>query len=120
MVAGAGGRREAGRVARCRGGVAGAVQGPRLEAEVNRLAAAGWAIEGEKLSRVPTGYSADADRLELLRHKSLHAARRWVPTDWLHDRRALEEVRSAWRDLGALNMWLADNVGATTKEARGR
>ena len=120
MVAGGSWRLESDQVARYRRAVADAVQGPRLEAEVGRLAAAGWAIEGEQLSRVPTGYSADAERLELLRHKSLHATRRWVPADWLHDRRALEEVRSAWRDLGALNMWLADNVGATTKEARSR
>jgi uncharacterized protein (TIGR02453 family) len=120
MVAGGSWRLESDQVARYRRALADAVQGPRLEAEVGRLAAAGWAIEGEQLSRVPTGYSADAERLELLRHKSLHATRRWVPADWLHDRRALEEVRSAWRDLGALNMWLADNVGATTKEARSR
>jgi uncharacterized protein (TIGR02453 family) len=120
MVAGGSWRLESDQVARYRRAVADAVQGPRLEAEVGRLAAAGWAIEGEQLSRVPTGYSADAERLELLRHKSLHATRRWVPADWLHDRRALEEVRSAWRDLGALNMWLADNVRATTKEARSR
>jgi uncharacterized protein (TIGR02453 family) len=120
MVAGGSWRLESDQVARYRRALADAVQGPRLEAEVGRLAAAGWAIEGEQLSRVPTGYSADAERLELLRHKSLHATRRWVPADWLHDRRALEEVRSAWRDLGALNMWLADNVRATTKEARSR
>ena len=120
MVAGGAWRLESDQVARYRRAVADAVQGPRLEAEVDRLAAAGWAIEGEKLSRVPAGYSADAERLELLRHKSLHAARRWVPEAWLHDSRALETVRSAWRDLGALNVWLADNVGATSKEPRGR
>ena len=120
MVAGGAWRLESDQVARYRRAVADAVQGPRLEAEVDRLAAVGWAIEGEKLSRVPAGYSADAERLELLRHKSLHAARRWVPADWLHDSRALETVRSAWRDLGALNVWLADNVGPTTKEPRGR
>jgi uncharacterized protein (TIGR02453 family) len=120
MVAGGAWRLESDQVARYRRAVADAVQGPRLEAEVDRLAAAGWAIEGEKLSRVPARYSADAERLELLRHKSLHAARRWVPEDWLHDSRALETVRSAWRDLGLLNVWLADNVGATSKEPRGR
>ena len=39
------------------------------------------------------GYPADAERLELLKHKSLHATRSWEPTDWLHERRALDEVR---------------------------
>ena len=70
--------------------------------------------------RVPSGFDVDDDRVDLLRHKSLHATKRWEPADWLHERRALEEVRSCWRDLMALNAWLADNVGATTKEPRAR
>ena len=70
--------------------------------------------------RVPSGFDVDDDRADLLRHKSLHATKQWEPTDWLHERRALEEVRSCWRDLMALNAWLADNVGATTKEPRAR
>jgi uncharacterized protein (TIGR02453 family) len=118
MVAGGAWRLESDQVGRYRRAVADDVQGTRLEAEVSRLAAAGWSIDGEKLSRVPAGYAADADRIDLLRHKSLHASRRWVPEEWLHDRRALDEVRTAWRDLGALNAWLGDNVGATTKEPR--
>jgi hypothetical protein len=40
--------------------------------------------------------------------------------DWLDERRALEEIRAAWRELRTLNAWLADNVGATAKDARGR
>ena len=36
-------------------------------------------------TRVPAGYAADAERLELLRHKSLHASRSWEPAEWLHD-----------------------------------
>jgi uncharacterized protein (TIGR02453 family) len=120
MVAGGCWRLESDQVARYRRAVADGVQGPRLEAEVGRLAAAGWSIGGDKLSRVPAGYSADAERLELLRHKSLHATRRWVPEDWLHERRALDEVRTAWQDLTTLNTWLSDNVGATAKEPRRR
>jgi uncharacterized protein (TIGR02453 family) len=119
-VAGGSWRLESDQVARYRRAVADELQGPRLQAEVDRLAAAGWDIRGEKLSRVPAGFSKDAERLELLRHKSLHAARTWEPVDWLHQRRALEEVRTAWRDLRTLNAWLADNIGATTKEPRAR
>ena len=89
-----------------------------MQAEVDRLAAAGWEVSGEKLTRVPAGFSADADRLELLKHKSLAAGRTWEPADWLHTRQALDEVRTAWRDLMTLNTWLADNVGATSKEPR--
>ena len=119
-AAGGSWRLESDQVARYRRAVADDVQGPRLQVEVDRLIAAGWAIRGETLTRVPAGYSADAERLELLRHKSLHAAKTWEPVEWLHERRALDEVRTAWRDLRTLNAWLADNVGATAKEPRAR
>jgi uncharacterized protein (TIGR02453 family) len=119
-VAGGCWRLESDQVARYRRAVADDVQGPRLGAEVDRLRAGGWSIDGERLVRVPAGHSADAPRLELLKHKALHASRSWEPTEWLHSRRALDEVRGAWRDLGALNAWLDDNVGATTKEPRAR
>ena len=119
-VAGGSWRLESDQVTRYRRAVADSVQGPRLQAEVDRLAAAGFQIRGEKLTRVPAGHSADAERLDLLRHKSLHASRSWEPAEWLHGRRALEEVRTAWRDLRTLNAWLADNVGATSKEPRAR
>jgi uncharacterized protein (TIGR02453 family) len=117
-VSGGSWRLESDQVARYRRAVADDVQGPRLQAEIDRLAAAGWEIQGEKLIRVPAGFSPGSERLELLRHKSLHATRHWEPADWLHERRALDEVRTAWRDVRTLNTWLADNVGATTKEPR--
>ena len=113
-------RLESDQVSRYRRAVADPVQGPRLEKEVARLAGAGFSIEGERLSRVPAGYSADDDRVELLRHKSLHATRAWEPAEWLHTRQALEEVRTAWQEYRTLNTWLADNVGATAKEPRRR
>jgi uncharacterized protein (TIGR02453 family) len=119
-VSGGSWRLESDQVARYRRAVADTVQGPRLQAEIDRLQAAGWDIRGEKLTRAPAGYPADAERLDLLRHKSLHVGRDWEHADWLHQRRALEEVRAAWRDVRALNTWLADNVGATTKEPRPR
>jgi uncharacterized protein (TIGR02453 family) len=119
-VAGGCWRLESDQVARYRRAVADGVQGPRLQTEVDRLAAAGWTIEGERLVRVPAGVAPDAERLELLKHKSLHASRTWEPAEWLHTRRALEEVRTAWRDLTALNAWLDSNVGPTTKETRRR
>jgi len=111
-------RLESDQVARYRRAVDDDVQGPRLEAEVDRLRAAGWEIQGDRLVRVPAGYSADHDRIELLKHKALHATRHWTPADWLHTPAALDRVRDSWRDLHALNAWFADNVGATTKEPR--
>jgi uncharacterized protein (TIGR02453 family) len=118
MVSGGCWRLESDQVSRYRRAVADDVQGPRLQREVDRLVNAGWSIEGEQLSRVPAGYSADAERLGLLKRKSLHATRRWEPADWLHEPKALDEVRDSWRDLQTLNAWLSDNVGATSKEPR--
>ncbi|WP_116453055.1 DUF2461 domain-containing protein [Blastococcus litoris] len=115
-VAGGCWRLESDQVSRYRRAVADGVQGPRLEKETDRLSAAGWSLDGERLVRVPSGFDADAPRMDLLKRKSLHAGRSWEPADWLHTRRALDEVRNAWRDLSALNAWLDDNVGATTKE----
>jgi len=118
MVSGGSWRLESDQIARYRRAVADPVQGVRLEREVDRLRSAGWDIEGDRLVRVPAGYSADAERLELLKHKALHATRRWTPEDWLHTREVVDRVRDSWRDLVQLNAWLADNVGATTKEPR--
>jgi uncharacterized protein (TIGR02453 family) len=101
-------------VERYRRAVADDVQGPRLVAEVDGLRTAGWSIEGDRLVRAPRGYPAEHERIDLLRHKSLHAARGWEPTGWLHGREALGRVRDAWRQLTELNTWLSDNVGATT------
>jgi uncharacterized protein (TIGR02453 family) len=120
MVAGGSWRLESDQVARYRRAVADDVRGPQLEKEVHRLTAAGWAIDGDRLVRVPAGHDPDAPRTDLLKHKALHARRTWEPADWLHTRRALDEVRSAWSELRLLNAWLADNVGGTTKEARSR
>jgi len=118
MVSGGSWRLESDQIARYRRAVADSVQGSRLEEEVERLRAVGWDIEGDRLVRVPAGYSADDDRIELLKHKALHATRRWTPEDWLHTPDVLDRVRTSWRDLAQLNSWLADNVGATTKEPR--
>jgi uncharacterized protein (TIGR02453 family) len=119
-VAGGCWRLESDQIARLRRAIADPVQGERLERELARLTAAGFAVDGERLTRIPAGYPADHDRADLLRHKSLHAGRHWEPADWLHTRQALDEVRNAWREMSPLNAWLADNVGATTAEPHRR
>jgi uncharacterized protein (TIGR02453 family) len=119
-VAGGAWRLESDQVERFRRAVADDVQGPRLQTEVHRLARAGWDVTGDRLTRVPRGYDVDDARAELLRHRSLHAGRLFPFAEWLHTPDALDHVRSAWRDVTVLNAWLADNVGATTKETRRR
>ncbi|MGY1917244.1 DUF2461 domain-containing protein [Blastococcus sp. SYSU DS0973] len=118
MVAGGCWRLESDQIARYRRAVADPVQGPMLAAEIDRLAASGWEIAGDRLVRVPAGYSSHDERVDLLKHKALHATRRWTPVDWLHTRQALHRVQQSWRELETLNAWLAHNVGATTKKPR--
>jgi uncharacterized protein (TIGR02453 family) len=120
-VAGGVWRMESDQVARYRRAVADGVQGPRLVAEVERLTAVGYGIGGDRLTRPPKGFEVDDEvRADLLLHKSLTANRQWEPADWLHERAALDRVRTAWREFAPLNRWLADNVGPTTKEIRRR
>jgi uncharacterized protein (TIGR02453 family) len=120
-VAGGVWRLESDQVARYRRAVADGVQGPRLAAEVQRLSAAGYGIGGDRLTRPPKGFDVDDDaRADLLLHKSLSAHQQWEPAEWLHEREALDRVRTAWREFVPLNRWLADNVGPTSKEIRRR
>ncbi len=81
-------RLESDQVSRYRRAVADPVQGPRLEAELTRLAAAGFSIDGERLSRIPAGHSADDERVAQLRQPSRHARRLWEPTAGPHTRLA--------------------------------
>jgi len=90
------------------------VPGAALEREVQRLRTAGFTIDGDQLVRAPRGHATDHPRIALLRHRSLHASQHWAPADWLQERTALDRVRTAWREFGGLNQWLADNVGAST------
>jgi uncharacterized protein (TIGR02453 family) len=119
-VAGGVWRLESDQVDRYRRAVADRLQGGRLRTELDRLERAGFTVGGEKLTRLPRGYDVDDARAELLKHKSLSVGRAWPPDEWLHERKALEVVRDAWRELRAVNGWLADNVGPTTKEIRRR
>jgi uncharacterized protein (TIGR02453 family) len=113
-VAGGAWRLQPDQVERYRRAVADDVQGARLATEVAHLRGAGWTVDGDRLVRPPRGHPADHPRVDLLKHKSLHAGRGWEPADWLHRRDALDRVRDAWRQLTDLNRWLGDNVGATT------
>ncbi|MGY1745697.1 DUF2461 domain-containing protein [Blastococcus sp. SYSU D00695] len=120
-VAGGAWRLESDQVARYRRAVVDDVQGPRLAAEIARLVSLGWAVGGDRLTRPPRGFDVPADdRADLLLHRSLNVSQQWEPADWLHSRQALDRVRTAWREVVDLNRWLADNVGATTKERRRR
>jgi uncharacterized protein (TIGR02453 family) len=93
-------------------------RGQQLVALLDALRADGFTIHGEQLKRPPRGYDADHPRAELLKHKTLYAARRWPPDDVLHRPECLQRVRDGWRALRPLAQWLEDHVGASSQPAR--
>ncbi|MEV4316480.1 DUF2461 domain-containing protein [Actinocrispum sp. NPDC049592] len=108
---------EADQIARFRAAIAEDIHGSVLEKLIAKLTKQGWDILGERLKTRPKGYEADHPRIELLKHKSLYAARSWEPGDFLHERECLTRVRKAWRELKALNTWARDHVGVSLRSA---
>ncbi|MFL6162278.1 MAG: DUF2461 domain-containing protein [Jatrophihabitantaceae bacterium] len=68
-------------------------------------------INGDVLTRVPSGYPKDHPRADLLRHKSLYATREFGCPDWLQTPRAKTELVKAWRSMRPLIDWLDKHVG---------
>ncbi len=76
------------------------------------LVGAGYLLEGAALKTRPKGYPTEHPRIDLLRRKEIMAIRRVGSPPWLSTPRALEEVRSAWRDVRPLTHWVLEHVGA--------
>ena len=97
---------------RFRAAVVDDTSGPRLEAVVAAIRAAGIETFGEALKTAPRGYPRDHVRVTLLRHKSLVAGRRLPPArEGISRRAALSHARSTWDACGPLNAWLDEHVG---------
>jgi uncharacterized protein (TIGR02453 family) len=79
--------------------------GPELEKIVDSLRGT-FTIGGDRLKTRPRGTPEDHPRLDLLKHKSLHAGRRFEPEPWLHTPDVLARVRDTWRALTPLVDWL--------------
>ena len=106
-------------VQRLREAVADERTGPPLTRAVGTLRRAGWEVGGATLVRVPKGFDPVSPRADLLRHKTLTAARTYAPAGWLHEREALDRVRAAWRELAPLQRWLHDHVGPSRLPQKG-
>jgi Conserved hypothetical protein (DUF2461) len=87
--------------------------GRALEDLVSSLAADGHEIYGDIMQRVPRGYSAGHPRADLLRHRSLIAARE-LDSEAVHD---VEPVYRACERLRPLLGWLARHVVVAPEEA---
>jgi len=85
--------------------------GNELRGVVDRLAAAGFEIGGDRLKTRPRGYAADHPRIDLLRHRSLVAIRHHHNSPaWLHRAEAADRVREQWRQLRELVDWIGAHV----------
>ncbi len=80
--------------------------GRTLEDLVSSLAADGYEIRGDVMQRVPRGYPADHPRADLLKHRSLLAARE-LESDAV---RAVEPVYRVCERLRPLLGWLAEHT----------
>lgn len=116
LVAGGCYHTERDQLARFRDAVHTELHGERLRKLLDGLT--GWEIKGDRLATRPRGVSADHPRLDLLRHRTLYAVRRWEPDDVLHERACLDRVRDHWRQVRELNRWCADHIGATELRRR--
>jgi uncharacterized protein (TIGR02453 family) len=84
--------------------------GPELAEILGRLEREGFELEGDETTRVPRGYPADHPRAELLTCRSLMVTRAFGTPRWMSSRRALDEVRTAWRAVRPLVEWTQANV----------
>ncbi|MEL4504640.1 DUF2461 domain-containing protein [Luteococcus sp. H138] len=98
-------------LARYRAAVANDATGVQLEEILRELTEAGYVVTGEKLATRPRGVTADAPRLELLRHKTIAAQLNLGEPDWMETPEAAEYVNDGWDELRPLVGWLAEFVG---------
>ena len=80
---------------------------------MSSLAADGHEILGDVMKRIPRGYLADHPRADLLKHRSLVAARE-LESDAIRD---VEPVHQACQRLRPLLEWLAGNVVVAAQPA---
>lgn len=80
--------------------------GESLRHIVDGVAAAGFAVEGERLKTVPRGYDRSHPRAELLKHKSLAASVDLGRPAWLGTPAAVGEISGLWDQLRPLVDWV--------------
>lgn len=85
-------------------------RGAQLQRILDELVDQSYEIGGDLMARVPRGYPADHRRAQLLRHRSLSAARHLEPGDWLHGAAAVDRLEDVLTELPPLLEWLSDHV----------
>lgn len=93
-------------------------RGEELRKRLAVLEESGMTIGGAKLATRPRGVAPDHPRLELLRHKGIHASRRWPGEELMLSPKLAGVVAEQWRALTPLMEWLTDHVGPTEDPRR--
>jgi uncharacterized protein (TIGR02453 family) len=95
--------------------VADARTGPKLATAVAALRKQRYSVDSrESLIRAPRGYPPDHPRVELLRHKGMHAGNEFGAPGWLHTKGSLGRIVKTWRDAVPMNRWFDRHVGPST------
>ncbi|HEY4007993.1 MAG TPA: DUF2461 domain-containing protein [Pseudonocardia sp.] len=118
MIAGGYYRMAGDQVNRYRVAVDEARRGETLRNHLAQLRKMEFTTAGDQLATRPRGVPADHPRLELLRHRSLYAWRRWPGEDFLLAPDLVEQVAKGWRALTPLMEWLSDHVGPSDQPLR--
>ena len=90
--------------------VADDVRGPELERLLARLRRTGWEVGGDRLKTSPRGFSADHERIELLRHRSLTVGKDYGFEPIIHSAELLRAIVKDWRKARPLVEWMTTYV----------
>ncbi|BAK37976.1 hypothetical protein MLP_49620 [Microlunatus phosphovorus NM-1] len=86
------------------------LDGERLRGLIAELERDGWEISGDRLRTTPRGWSADHPHLDLLRHKTMFASRRYDNDPVVHTAEFADRLRTDWTAARPLVEWVAAAV----------
>lgn len=97
-------------LARYREAVVDPKAGKRLLAAVDAVEAAGYPVQGEKLKKLPRGFTATGRAADLLRHDGLWVARERPLDDVVFGPGIVEQALAGWREMVPLHRWLVGEL----------
>jgi uncharacterized protein (TIGR02453 family) len=99
-------------LARMRAAIVASASGGKLESILGGLTAVGYEVGESTLVRAPSGFSADAPRVELLRYTMMHAIRKTEPVPQeFYSEAFVDWCMEGFAGVRPLVDWLVDNVG---------
>lgn len=83
----------------------------RLRKGLDECIDAGFTIDGDQLKTRPRGVAEDNPDLDLLRHRTMHATRKWEPGAWMETPELEAVVRQSFEAIRPMIDVLAEMVG---------